>query len=109
MELPKIIARDFNPKKDLPNPTFKIKASGLEVTVFLSSLRTQFRKYLNTVSADEVKNQTPLDTIVFFLAKMNIEMSTKQTEKLIMCFKTDISRKINNQPFGLINTLTNKK
>lgn len=100
--IPKIIVRDFDPKKDTPNPTFKVKVNGLQMTIFLSKLRTMFRGYLDTVELSDIRNQTALDTVVFFLAKKNIEASIKQTEKLIICFRSDINRKLNGQPYGML-------
>lgn len=100
-KLPEIIVRDFDPKKDIPNPVFKIKISNMEMTVALSQIRTIFRKHLSNIDVVNLIGKDEMQIVNHFLTQGNIQIGIKQHVKLALCFKTDISRKINNEPFGL--------
>lgn len=96
----KIPIRDFDPIKDLPNPTFKVKIKSVECEVHLSNLRNVFRKYLNTIGSDWLKGQTNMSTVHGFLTIKNIELNKSDQKKLVIAFTVDITRKKLGFPFG---------
>jgi hypothetical protein len=99
----KVTVMDFDPKKDLPNPTFKFKiGKNHEFSVYLSDIRTKFRGWiLQKAYADLTVLGNNSIVNLFIKEAMFAEISKKDADKLTICLTGDIVKRMN----GTVKTI----
>lgn len=86
-----------DPKKDLINPTFKLKIGrNPEVLVYLSDIRTMFRRWILQKSYMELSLKDNRSIINDFVKNgLFAEIKIKDFDKLIICLTGDIVKRMN--------------
>lgn len=93
----KATVRDFDHKRDTPNPIFKLKiGNNEEFGVFLSDIRTKFRGWiLQKVYADLVVLDNHNIVNLFVKEAMFANISNKDENKLTIYLTGDIVKRMN--------------